>query len=119
MSKEWKYGNIQFESDRFSDTLLRYAPWSGHRQFGYDLVTYYQPDCMVELGSHYGCSAFTFMQAIKDNNYNTKICAVDLWEASDIYTKYDYERDIYGFFRLVYEKCFTDLNVEIMKMSFD
>lgn len=119
MDRNWKYGKVQFEADQYSDVLIRYAPWSGHRQFGYDLIAYYKPNCLVELGSHYGCSAFTFMQAIKDNNLNTKIYPIDLWDATDIYTAHDYERDVYGFFKMVYEKCYADLNVNMMKMSFD
>lgn len=119
MKKEWEYSDVTFTADKYNEAMLRFSPWSGHRKFGYDLVAYYQPDVLVELGSFYGCSAFTFMQAVRDQGLSTKIYPIDLWEAGDDFTKHDYEQDIYSFFMKVKEKEFSNINVEMLKMSFD
>ncbi len=119
MKQEWVYANACFDADKYDDTMLRFSPWSGHRQFGYDLVTYLEPKIVVELGSFYGCSSFAFMQAIKDNQLNTIIYPVDLWEAGDTFTLHDYEQDIYSFFKNIKEQEFSNINVNMMKMSFD
>ena len=46
--------------------MIMFSPWVGHRRFIYDLTRYLEPDRIVELGSYYGCSAFAFLQAVKD-----------------------------------------------------
>lgn len=119
MKSKWEYSNVDFVVDKYNEAMLRYSPWSGHRRFGYDLISYYQPEIVVELGSFYGCSAFAFMQAIRDNHLNTRMYPVDLWEAGDSFTLHDYEQDIYSFFVRVKEKEFSDINVEMLKMTFD
>lgn len=119
MKNKWKYFDGDFTADQYNDTLLKYSPWSGHRRFGYDLVAYYEPENLVELGSFYGCSTFAFMQAVKENNLNTEIFPIDLWEAEDQFTIHDYEQDVYGFFKEIYNREFLNLNVKLMKMNFD
>lgn len=119
MKQKWNYSNPIFDADKYNDTLLRYSPWSGHRRFGYDLINYYEPEIIVELGSFYGCSAFTFMQAIKDNHLKSQMFPVDLWEAKDTFTLNDYEQDVYSFFNEVKEKEFSSISVQMLKMTFD
>lgn len=119
MKQQWEYCKPVFEADKYHDVLLKYAPWAGHRRFGYDLVSYYEPEKIVELGSHYGCSAFSFMQAVKDKNLDTKIYTVDLWEAADRFTRNDYEQNVFEFFSEVRRKEFEEIHVEILQMSFD
>ncbi len=119
MKQHWEYAGPVFEADRYDETILKYSPWSGHRRFAYDLVSYYEPEIIVELGSFYGCSSFAFMQAIKDHGLQTHLYAVDLWEAGDTYTLHDYEQDIYGFFKKVNTEVFGSIQTEMMKMSFD
>ena len=119
MKKEWKYSNKEFAADKYNDTLLKYSPWSGHRNFGYDLINYYEPEVLVELGSFYGCSAFAFMQSMKENNLNTTFYPVDLWEAMDTYTIHDYEQDVYGFFSNIKKSEFDSLKVNMLKMTFE
>ena len=119
MKQQWEYAKPVFEADKYDETILRYSPWSGHRRFAYDLVSYYEPEVIVELGSFYGCSAFAFMQAVKDQGLDTRIYAVDLWEAGDSYTLHDYEQDVYGFFQKVKAEVFCSIKVEMLKMSFD
>ena len=119
MKEKWEYFSGDFVADQYNDTLLKYSPWSGHRRFGYDLVSYYEPENLVELGSFYGCSTFAFMQAVKKNNLKTIIYPIDLWEANDKFTLHDYEQDVYGFFKGIYMNEFSDINVKMMKMSFE
>lgn len=63
---KWNYYSPEFECDKINVDLLRYSPWSGHRNFIYDLMANWKPHTVVELGSYYGCSAFAIAQAIKD-----------------------------------------------------
>ncbi|NFG28051.1 hypothetical protein FC777_13140 [Clostridium botulinum] len=116
--KEWIYHNPKFECDEINYELLRYSPWSGHRNFAYDFVNFFKPENIVELGSHYGCSAFAFIQAIKDFNLNTKFTAIDTW-AGDDFTKNDYENDIYSIFNKTINKFYINQNVNMLRMVFD
>ena len=115
--KEWKYYKPRFECDAINYELLRYAPWSGHRNFAYDLVAYFEPENIVELGSHYGCSSFAFMQAIKDFKLSTQFYAIDTW-AGDDFTKNDYENDVYKTFKKTSDSVF-DNNIHMLRMTFD
>ena len=97
---KWEYHSPTFECDNENRYLLEYAPWSGHRNFGYDLVTWLKPTVIAELGSHYGCSTFAFSQAIKDNALITKMISIDSWEGDD-FTENDYKESVK---ESVYEK---------------
>ena len=85
---DWKYYTPKFECDELNYDLLTFAPWSGHRNFVYDFVGAFEPNSIVELGSHYGCSSFTFAQAVKDFELNTKMYFVDTWQGDDFTKKY-------------------------------
>ena len=76
---DWKMHNVKFEADEVNKELA-VSPWSGHRRFAYDLISNLCPQRVVELGTHYGCSFFSFMQACKDNALTSEIIAVDCWE---------------------------------------
>lgn len=60
-----------------------FSTWVDHVPFGYDLVAAMGPHLLVELGSHYGMSFFTFCQAIKDHHVDGLAYAVDTWEGDD------------------------------------
>lgn len=117
-SGKWLYHAPNFESDKYNSEMMKYAPWSGHRLFVYDYVSNMNPKVIVELGSHYGCSAFTFLQAIKDWNLHTKFYAIDTW-TGDKYTKNDYVENIYEEYKRVRTACFEHQNNEMMRMEFD
>lgn len=117
-SGKWLYHTPNFESDNYNLEMMKYAPWSGHREFAYDYVCNMKPNVIVELGSHYGCSAFTFLQAIKDYNLQTKFYAIDTW-AGDKYTENDYVENIYEEYKRVQTVCFAHQNKEMMRMTFD
>ena len=110
--REWIYYDPMFESDMYHPYLYRYAPWSGLRRFAYDFVRWYQPERIVELGSHYGCSTFAFLQAIRDGSLNTEFFAVDTW-AGDDFTVYDHKEDVIGLFRKVLKRSFFEQNVHM------
>jgi hypothetical protein len=53
--------------------------WSGHVPFAYDLVAALRPSKIVELGTEYGESYFTFCQAAVECGLACKSFAVDTW----------------------------------------
>jgi len=87
-NQEWVFHSPTFVSD-ISNPNLTTSPWSGHRYFAYDLISFLCPETIVELGTHYGCSLFCFAQAIKDNELPTSLIAVDTWEGDDHAGFYD------------------------------
>lgn len=116
--RTWVYYSPEFESDKYNTEMMKYSPWSGHRTFAYDLVANYQPGKIVELGSYYGCSAFSFLQAIKDMGLNTEFYGVDTW-CGDDFTAVDYREDIYGAYKQVQDSCFSGQHSNMMRMTFD
>ena len=63
---------------------LRYRPrhlstWSGHLAFAHDLIAAIRPSLVVELGTHWGESYFTFCQSIFENALDCRSYAVDHW----------------------------------------
>lgn len=75
----WTVGNTEFEADNINPQLA-VSPWNGHRQFVYDLLNALKPQTVVELGTHYGCSFFAFLQSCKDFHLETEVIAIDSWE---------------------------------------
>ena len=82
MMKQWIVNDVEFEADEINKELA-VSPWSGHRQFAYDLVTFLKPMRIVELGTHFGCSFFAFLQACKDFNLDSQVIAIDSWEGDE------------------------------------
>ena len=65
------------------DTII--SAWIGHRQFAEWLVQTTKPRVIVELGVDYGFSTFVFANAVKQNNYDTTVYGIDMFEG-DIHT---------------------------------
>ena len=116
--QNFRYYSPKFEADEYNPGLLRYLPWAGHRAFAYDYVRNERPSCIVELGSYYGCSAFAFLQAMKDGGIAGSFYAVDTWEG-DSFTKNDYREDIYGQYKEIQDTCFSGWNSSFEKDSSD
>ena len=120
----FRYYSPKFEADKYNPVMLRYAPWAGHRAFAYDYVMYRRPSCIVELGSHYGCSAFAFLQAMKDGGITGSFYAVDTWQG-DSFTKNDYREDICGKYKEIQDACFSGQDsssgpdAHMLRMTFD
>lgn len=74
----WHYFKPKFEYEElFPDHIW---PWAGHKYFAYDLVRNVKPHVIVELGTHYGTSFFSMVQAVKDEKLKTELHAIDSWE---------------------------------------
>jgi hypothetical protein len=115
-AEKWHIGNPDFASDSIC-THHRVWPWSGHRLFGYDLVRFLKPERVVELGTYWGTSFFTFCQAVKDENLVTELVAVDTWEG-DEHTG-AYENDAFENVQATLLQCFPELHVNLMRQRFD
>lgn len=116
--RSWAYYSPEFECDKFNTEMMKYSPWSGHRAFAYDWVANFKPGKIVELGSYYGCSAFSFLQAIKDLELDTEFFGIDTWSGDD-FTTVDYQEDIYGAYKKVQDTCFADQHAYMLRMTFD
>lgn len=114
----WVYHTPRFESDQYNPEMMKYSPWSGHRYFGYDYIANIKPRLMVELGSYYGCSAFTFLQAVKDFELQAEFYAVDTW-SGDSFTVSDYQENIYDQYKRIQEACFSNQKAHMLRMTFD
>ena len=118
MKKEWIYHKPVFQCDEIDKVLYQYSPWAGLRGFAYDYLAASKPGKVVELGSHYGCSSFAFMQAIKDENLHCSFYAIDTWKG-DAFTKNDYQEDVYSAYKKVQETLFRDIDAYMVRMTFD
>ena len=114
---DWKYYTPCFECDAFNKELLRFSPWASHRFFAYDLIRAFEPQNVVELGSHYGSSFFSFAQSVKDAQLSTKLYAVDTWKGDDYTARYGEE--VFNFFTTVYKKYYSKINIKLMRSTFD
>jgi hypothetical protein len=66
----------------------RYRPgnignWSGHLAFANDLIAAMKPSLIVELGTHWGESFFTFCQSVFENGLDCTCYAVDHWKGEE------------------------------------
>lgn len=104
-----------FDSDKLIPHL-KTSPWEGHRKFVYELLKYMQPENVVELGTHYGCSLFAMCQAIKDNSIDTELYAVDCWEGDEQAGFYGDE--VLNLVKEVKENYFPQVKVNLIKDYF-
>jgi predicted O-methyltransferase YrrM len=111
----WEVHRTTFDADQF-DRDRRSSPWSGHRWFAYDLIRWMKPSSIVELGTHFGCSFFSFCQAVRDGSIPTSLVAVDTWQGDEHAGRYSDE--VYELF-LANLKHFQDLDVTVKRMTFD
>ncbi|MEX2256572.1 MAG: class I SAM-dependent methyltransferase [Acidimicrobiia bacterium] len=77
----WVLSTPRFASDDLDPTHA-VGPWSGHRNFVYDLVAWGGPDVVVELGARSGAVLFACCQAVRDRGRTATLHAVDSWELS-------------------------------------
>jgi hypothetical protein len=81
ISLKWIFHNPDFAYECYHPTILNISAWLGHRHFAYDLIRFMKPDTLVELGTHWGASFFSFCQAVADDDQVQTDCyAVDTWE---------------------------------------
>ena len=90
--------------------------WAGHRWFAYDLVRWGRPDLIVELGTQYGPSFFTFCQAVRDEGLATSLHAIDTWEG-DTFTG-SYGDEVVEVVKRIQAEAFSDLDAHLHQCRF-
>ena len=74
-----------------------------------------KPNTVVELGSHYGCSAFTFAQAVRILLLIQKCILLNTWQGDDFTKKYD--NDVYTIFCKTVNKFYSNQNINMLRMD--
>lgn len=115
-SRDWTVSQPNFCSDELNPALP-FSPWSGHRNFAYDLMAFIRPSRVVELGTHYGGSLFAFLQASKDFSINTEHVAVDTWVGEDHAGHYGEE--VFELVNKTMRECFEEQRVRLLRKTFD
>ena len=112
----WVVSDPRYDADQLNPKL-KFAYWEGHRDFAYDLLQFVRPERLVELGSQYGCSLFTFCQAVRDFKLNTEINAVDMW-SGDIGAEITGE-EVYALVQKTAATYYPGVNLHLFQMCFD
>lgn len=113
---DWVVSDPRYDADQLNPKL-KFAYWEGHRDFAYDLLQFVRPERLVELGSQYGCSLFSFCQAVRDFKLNTEINAVDMW-SGDIGAEITGE-EVYALVRKTAATYYPEVNLHLFQMCFD
>lgn len=111
----WKFSRPQFEYEKMYTDLG--GPWSGHKYFGYDLILNLKPKLVVELGTHLGCSLFSFGQAVKDSKSETTLDGIDTW-LGDQHTSL-YDEVIFSRINEIKRKCYPKVKINFVRKTFD
>lgn len=114
--RQWRHYPAVYDADRI-DPGIPLTPWTGHRPFAYDYIRNVQPRRVVELGTHTGCSFFSFCQAVKDGGMNgTSLHAVDTWKG-DAHAGF-YGEEVYETFLSVIKACYSSLSITPWRKKF-
>ena len=111
----------------------RYKPrnvgsWSGHLAFASDLIAAAQPSLIVELGTHWGESYFTFCQTVEEHGLSSLCYAVDHWLGDEHAGQYgeevfddvsQYNERYYTQFSYLVRKSFDDALSQFAEDSID
>ena len=113
--KDWMMSDVMFEADILNPGLA-VSPWCGHRNFIYDFIRHFEPQSIIELGTHYGCSFFAMAQSIKDNHLQSKLYAVDTWQG-DEQAGY-YGNEVWDLVNRTKETYYSQVEIHLNKMLF-
>jgi len=105
---------LTYDGEHLNSDLQGKA-WVGHTQFAYWIVSVLKPNLLVELGTHGGCSYFSFCDSVRNNNLKTKTYAVDTWEGEEHSGKYN--QTVYDFVNN-YNNKYSSFS-SLLKMKFD
>ena len=113
---DWVVSDPRYDADQLNPKL-KFAYWEGHRDFAYDLLQFVRPERLVELGSQYGCSLFSFCQAVRDFKLDTEINAVDMW-SGDIGAEITGE-EVYALVQKTAATYYPEVKRHLFQMRFD
>ena len=113
---EWMFHKPLFEYDKYKISIKDNSAWSGHRNFAYDLVRFMKPKKVVELGTHYGASFFSFCQAVKDEGLSSKCFAIDTWKG-DAHSGL-YQENVFRVVKDVVRLYYPNI-AELVRITFD
>ncbi|SFK72197.1 Methyltransferase domain-containing protein [Paenibacillus sp. 1_12] len=114
---KWIFHNPDFAYERFHPAILSASAWLGHRHFAYDLIRFMKPDTLVELGTHWGASYFSFCQAVSDDDLlHTNCYAVDTW-TGDPHSGF-YANEVFTTVSSVNEQLYTQIG-SLVRKTFD
>ncbi|WP_102275743.1 glycosyltransferase [Cytobacillus massiliigabonensis] len=116
LGNKWIFHKPVFEYEKDHMYITQESAWSGHRHFAYDLVRFLKPATIVELGTQWGASYFSFLQAIKDEGMNTMCYAVDTWEG-DPHAGY-YDNTVYEAVSKITDQLYAK-NSSLIRCRFD
>lgn len=111
----WKFYESSFKYEKMYIDLG--GPWSGHKYFSYDLVRNFKPKKIVELGTHLGCSLFSFAQAVQDEKLNTQLDAIDTWQGDKHAGAYD--ELIFSKVKEIKKACYPKVKINLIRKTFD
>lgn len=112
---DWQLHDPVYEADLVNPDLA-VSPWAGHRGFAYDLFCWRKPALVVELGTHYGASFFTFTQAAKDQHLDARIVAVDTWQGDP--HAGEYGEEVIEVVRKTVDEHFAGVRVKLVRSTF-
>lgn len=92
------------------------SAWMGHIPFGIFIVGLVRPRVLVELGTHYGHSYFSFCRSVLGNRLLTRCYAVDTW-AGDKHAG-TYGDDVYQSVSDINAKFYSGFS-NLLRMTFD
>ncbi|MFT4002976.1 MAG: class I SAM-dependent methyltransferase [Rhizobium sp.] len=95
---------------------LNISAWTEHVPFAFWLVEAHQPRVLVELGTHYGVSYFSFCQAVERLRLDTRCYAVDTWKGDEHAGLYS--EDVYNTVR-TYNSAYYSSFSRLIRSSFD
>jgi SAM-dependent methyltransferase/predicted O-methyltransferase YrrM len=93
------------------------SPWSGHRRFVYDLLGWWRPRRIVDLGVHWGCSTFAFAQAVQDHGLECEVVGVDTF-CGDAHSGL-YGEEVYSFVRNCAAEAYGRVRIRLERCTFD
>ncbi|MEK7534911.1 MAG: class I SAM-dependent methyltransferase [Patescibacteria group bacterium] len=114
---DWDYFRPNFEYQETLKNSFELSAWIGHINFGYDLVANTKPEVIVELGTHWGVSFFSFCQAVKDQHLTSRLYAVDTWRGEKHAGAYG--EKVINTVKKIQKKYFKSLHINLLRKTFD